>query len=297
MKTVQRMSIAGTRMALFATIVLFFGPQPCRSASAKLLAAPQWKIGDWFELKISRWRGYAIAYPPELTEWESPVIKHYEVVGEEGVFGYPCFVVHETSRPGVPGESVDGDWYFFRKSDLTLIRVKTRFNGGRNNTKWIGMNGQSPWVVGDIGLAPRFPVVAGTQIFPPTQLLDAKGRAVSPRSDWHQRTLEKTQGKTQRACGDRIAYGKRTRDVVQIEYGGHVCRWVPGQPWWAQCWQEPRLFGPEKNSAKRVSFYRAALYATSRDGILDYPLPNAAKGGVMLEQKAKCPPGGAGTGT
>lgn len=284
MKTVQWKTFSAIGIAVLLALA-FTCTEQSRSAESTLLAAPRWEIGDWFELKISHWRGYAIAALPGNIEWSSPIIKHYEVVGEEMVFGFPCFVVAETWQQD--GRSVEGDKYLFRKSDWVLVSVKLNINIDKG--KWMMEYGESPWIIGDLGLVPRFPVAEGIKVFPPAEFIDASGKPVKPRSEaesW-QRPVKKPQG----SCRDRITHKKKTHDIVQIEYSGYVCRWVPGQLWWAQCWQEPtRAPGSAGRAGKKAAFYRAALYATSRDGILDYPLPKAAKGGLTLEERIPCLP-------
>jgi len=272
-------------------MVLACMAQPGQCA-ATLLATPQWKIGDWFELKVSTWRGPAVAAPSEKVAWSAPVTKRYTVEGEETLFGYPCFVVRESwKRDGTA--AVEGDQYFFRKSDLALLRVRVavRLGSSEDSVKWVEEYGESPRVVGDIGLAPRFPVLEGWAAFPSAPVTDADGRVVARRSEaehW-ERPVRKTQG----ACRDTFVHGKGSVAAVQVEASDRVCRWVPGQLWWAQCWQEQKRVlewnGVEETTG---STYRAALYATSRDGILDYPLPEAATGGVILERKTPCLPEG-----
>ena len=250
-----------------------------------VLAAPAWRIGDWFELKVSDWRGLAVACPPEKMEWEPPVILRFEVVGEETLFGFPCFVLSETWQDG--DQRVQSGEYLFRKSDLMLLSVRIVLGQENGQTKWAKEYGQSsPWATYRLGLAPRFPVGEGTQAIPALPLLDASGKRVERRSEREMWDLPKE--KSQRAMHDTVTRLKNANNLIQIEYDRYVCRWRPGQIWWAQCWQQSDSTKDIK-SGNGGSRYRAALYATSRDGVLDYPLPAAARGGITLEQKVSAP--------
>lgn len=249
------------------------------------LAAPAWRVGDWFDLRVSEWRGIAVAASPEKLEWSPPVILRYEVVGEDTLFGYPCFVLSETWKDD--DQRVQSGEYLFRKSDLMLLSVRTVLSRVKGQIKWAERYCQSPWVDHDLGLAPRFPVGEGTQAIPASPLFDASGKRVERRSEREMWDIPKE--KSQRAMHDSVTHLKNANNFIQIEHDRYVCRWRPGQIWWAQCWQQS---DPTKDirSGNGGSRYRAALYATSRDGVLDYPLPAAAKGGIIQEQKVSATP-------
>jgi hypothetical protein len=245
-----------------------------------VLAVPVWKTGDWFEIKMSHWMGGIVAGPAEKTDWSPPVIVHYAVIGEEPLFGYPCFVLSETWPNG--DTRTETRRYLFRKSDMLLLCVRTLVTRPHREMKWVEQYGQSPWIADFLGLAPRFPVGEGRKVIPHSSLLDASGKRVGHRSEaeiW-ERPIEKSQ----QAIHDNMTQLKNTNNLIQIEYENYVCRWKPGQIWWAQCWEESAVKGGNGGAE-----YRAALYATSQDGVLDYPLPAAAKGGIIQEQKVSAP--------
>jgi hypothetical protein len=249
-----------------------------------ILPAPAWQIGDWFELKVSEWRGRFVAFPPEEMDWDPPVILRFEVVGEETLLGYPCFVLSETWPNGdVRTETMR---YVFRKSDMSLLCERILVRHIDREMTLVEQYGQSPWAAHNLGLAPRFPAGEGIKVIPPSPLLDASGKRVQPRSEAE--SWERPKEKSQRAMHDKMTHLKNTNNLIQIEYDRYVCRWRPGQIWWAQCWQQS---DPTKDikTGNGGSRYRAALYATSRDGILDYPLPAAARGGIIQERKLSAP--------
>lgn len=146
--------------------------------------------------------------------------------------------------------------------------------------------GLSPWTwpdCGYLGVVPRFPLYSGSQRFERDEWVrDAQGTV--PMNGAEAR-LRSAKARSQSARGIDVLPGKGATSLM-IEADGFVCIWKPGQMWWSQAWQLPaRAPGyAGRVEGKQVSMYRAALSATSRDGKLDNRLPEAARGGRILQE-------------
>jgi hypothetical protein len=271
MATARLLRCRISRLATCFLLLLLFAPS-CLGTSAILLPTPKWQIGEWFEIKVSHWKGFAVAMPSAEVKWGKPEIIRYKITGESVILGFPCFIVEDTRR--LYGQNYRYR-YLFRKSDLSLLDVQTAEvsdSKKSHSPKWEDAYGASPRAVMNLGFVPSFPVAGGSQSVP-----------VRKRPEYEKRWEPDNQN-VQNATSIQLRLGKTTHQAVQIDSVGYVCRWVPGQIWWAQCWQQStRAPGSEGRNGKKVAFYRAALYATSRDGRLDYPLPKAATGGIILE--------------
>lgn len=277
---------------MYIFVTLLRSPLALSGVSSKVLAPkPVWHVGDWFELKISHWRGYAVAALPDQVDWSPPFVKRYIVAGEDEFYGHLCYVLQETwQEQGKEGwVTHDSGKFFFRKTDLALLGYWRRSSIDKAGEYPMKTIGAPPWVrpdCGELGIVPLFPVLEGVQKINFQRLVDATGKPILPRTaQEHLRRPPPAGGVEQKGRENTVTWRGRTQNIIQIEADGFVCRWVPGQIWWAQSWQLPSPAPVQGGQeGKWVSFYRAALFRTSRDGLVDYPLPEAAQGGQIMEE-------------
>lgn len=201
-----------------------------------LLEAPEWKVKDWFEINVSNWRGGMVAYPPEKLDWEKPYRLRYEVIEDSLCYGYPCYVLQEFWL--VEGERQQGDRFFFRKADMMLIAVWTNTNRNKLTPTWMKRFGPAPWIAGRLGLVPRFPLLEGEQPIQWTPLMDANNTLVKPSSEQEHSYVFKDV--VQIAKSATITREEKQQAAIALLGMRHAFRWVPGQLWWAQCWELPR---------------------------------------------------------
>lgn len=254
---IVRAGILGLSLLLILSVVAVYVLNATIS-----LPMPAWKTGDWFEIKVSTWHGRLVAMPSEKCAWGRQVIYHFQIREVNTKAGLPCYVVKESFREKT--EQIPTGILYLRLDNLMLIK-RDLLNGHDEDY------GESPTMDETLGYIPQFPITNDERTIQTITLDDMKKHPVQ-RSPELSHYFQRVKYEILPWAGILVRF-----DTFSPEKEGwsrqYICRWVPGQLWWAQCWQLGGMVG-----------YRAALYATSRDGILNYPLPQAAIGGKILER-------------
>jgi hypothetical protein len=79
---------------------------------------PEWRVGDWWIVKVVGNRGAILGGP---TEWGLPVYWRFEVIGSETIRRYECFII----KSYIIGREKDsGGVFWHQKSNLALLRQR-----------------------------------------------------------------------------------------------------------------------------------------------------------------------------
>jgi len=270
-----------------------------------LLQHPVWHIGDWFDIEVCTRSSNedGLGRRP----WSRRVRIRYTVIGEETIYGYKCFVLTNTDRwESLPSYTMA----FIRKETYQAIPDELPVNAIRSSVKdapkmyirqvdyhfvaviW-PYKANKPGIIpppppyhsgSAMEMVPDFPVMQGHHLFTPCYFA-ADGKLIPDQSlppDWNSEPRSQVEQNSRR---ETLLWGKDT-SIVRIESQNSTCRWVPGQLWWAQCWngyQDHSLRHLLNNSYGGATF-RAVLVRTSRDGWTHYPFPAVSKSGTVIDK-------------